>query len=322
MEAKSTARRHHYLPQVYLAAFTSTGSKNGQFFVLDIHSGHSFSTSPKNVAVERDFNRIDIEGEPIDVVEQALASFEEQATITIRNVIESEKYPNDEDCNWILNLLGLIAVHNPQLRRSFNHSREHMFHLIGNLLVSDKKIWEHHVNKAREAGEIINDNVSFDQMKRFVEGRKYRLEFSPEGNLRVEFHTFDKILTILGQRIWSVLIAPSDGPEFICSDHPVTLVWKSGKTGPVGYGLKETEVFFPLGRRVGFYGVFETPLQPVVKLKPGQVATMNRRVAMSAERHVFSALERFIIWHDGQIREVQCEFNKANAADAKSRAAD
>ena len=102
----------------------------------------------------------------------------------------------------------------------------------------------------------------------------------------------------------------------------MTLVWKSGKTGPVGYGLKETEVFFPLGRRVGFYGVFETPLQPVVKLKQGQVATMNRRVAMSAKRHVFSALESFIIWHDGQIREVQCEFNKANATDAKSRAAD
>lgn len=322
MEMKSTARRHHYLPQAYLAAFTRTGSKDDQFFVLNVHSGRPFSTSPINVAVERDFNRVDIEGRSIDAIEQALSPFEEQAVMAIRNVIESEKFPNEEDCNWILNLLGLIAVHNPQLRKSFNRSREQLIHCIGDLLVSDKKIWEHHVKKAREFVENINNDVSFDNMKQFIEERKYRLEFSPEGNLRVEFHTFDKLLPILGQRTWSVLVAPNDGPEFICSDHPVTLVWKSGKVGPVGYGLKETEVFFPLGRNIGFYGVFETPLKPAVKLKPDHVAMMNRRVILNAERHVFSALESFFMWHDGQIREVQCGFNKANAADTKSRAAD
>lgn len=322
MEMKSTARRHHYLPQAYLAAFTRTGSKDDQFFVLDVHSGRPFSTSPINVAVERDFNRVDIEGRSIDAIEQALSPFEEQAVMAIRNVIESEKFPNEEDCNWILNLLGLIAVHNPQLRKSFNRSREQLIHCIGDLLVSDKKIWEHHVKKAREFVENINDDVSFDNMKQFIEERKYRLEFSPEGNLRVEFHAFDKLLPILGQRTWSVLVAPNDGPEFICSDHPVTLVWKSGKVGSVGYGLKETEVFFPLGRNIAFYGVFETPLKPAVKLKPDHVAMMNRRVILNAERHVFSALESFFMWHDGQIREVQCGFNKANAADTKSRAAD
>ncbi len=178
------------------------------------------------------------------------------------------------------------------------------------------------MKKARESGENINNDVSFDNVKQFIEERKYRLAFSPEGNLRVEFPAFDKLLPILGQRTWSVLVAPNDGPEFICSDHPVTLVWKSGKMGPVGYGLKKTEVFFPLGRRVGFYGVFETPLKPVVKLKPVHVALMNRRVALSAERHVFSALESFFMCHDGQIREVQCGSNKANSADTKSRAAD
>lgn len=295
MEMKSTARRHHYLPQAYLAAFTRTGSKDDQFFVLNVHSGRPFSTSPINVAVERDFNRVDIEGRSIDAIEQALSPFEEQAVMAIRNVIESEKFPNEEDCNWILNLLGLIAVHNPQLQKSFNRSREQLIHCIGDLLVSDKKIWEHHVKKAREFVENINNDVSFDNMKQFIEERKYRLEFSPEGNLRVEFHTFDKLLPILGQRTWSVLVAPNDGPEFICSDHPVTLVWKSGKVGSVGYGLKETEVFFPLGRNIGFYGVFETPLKPAVKLKPDHVAMMNRRVILNAERHVFSALESFFM---------------------------
>lgn len=305
MKTKSIARRHHYLPQTYLALFTSTGSKDDHFFVLDVNDGNRFQTSPINVAVERDFNRVDIEGRSPDAIEQALAPFETKATEAIRRVIESEEFPNDEDYNHILNLLGLIAVRNPKFRTSFNHSREQTLHHISDLLVSDKKIWDHHLKKAQESGEVINE-VSFEDMKRFIEERKYRIDFHPEGNLRVEFHAFDKLLPILGQRTWSVLVAPNDGPEFICSDHPVTLVWKSKKGEPVGYGLRETEVFFPLGRRVGFYGVFENPLRPVVNLKPGHVATMNRRVTFNSERHVFSTLDSFFMWHDGQIQEVKC----------------
>ncbi len=301
---RPTARRHHYLPRAYLAAFTDSGTKNGQFFVLDMRNGHSFRTSPKNVAAERDFNRINVERETPDLIEQALAPFEERAAQAIRTVLLREEFPNAEDCSFILNLLTLIAVRNPQLRNSFNRSRAEVMHRIADLLVSDKKIWDHHVKKVRAAEEVIKSSVSFEDVKQFVDERRYRIEFSPEGNLCIELRTFDKLLPILGQRTWSVLVAPIDGPEFVCSDHPVTLVWKSRRRGPIGYGLKETEVFFPLGRRVGFYGVFENPLLPLVRLMPGHIATMNTRVALNAERHVFSTLESFSIWHDGEIRKI------------------
>jgi hypothetical protein len=249
MKTRTTARRHHYLPLSYLAGFTDNGTKNSQFFVLDVHTGHSFRTTPNNVAVERDFNRIDIEGQSSDAIEQALASLEEQAAQAIQNVIELEEFPEDKDYNFIMNLLGLIAVHNPQLRKSFNLSRKEVMNRIADLLVSDKRIWNHHVRKAREAGEEIDDNVRFEDVKRFVEERRYRMGFLTEGNLRVEFRAFDKLLPILGQRIWSLIVAPVDGPEFICSDHPVTLAWKNKRDGPVGYGLKKTEVFFPLAEK-------------------------------------------------------------------------
>jgi hypothetical protein len=102
----STARRHHYLPQVYLAGFTDTGTKDGQFHVLDIHSGTCFRTSPKNVAAERDFNRVDFEGKPPDVIEQELSPFEERAGQAIRKVNRTNTYPSDEDFNWITFLSG------------------------------------------------------------------------------------------------------------------------------------------------------------------------------------------------------------------------
>jgi len=307
MVTKSVARRHHYVPQAYLAAFTSTGEKDGQFYVLDVKAGHAFRTSPLNVGAQRDFNRVEVDGHPPDAIESALAPFEGNAVAAIRRVIDSEAFPNDSDWNLILNLLGLIAVRNPKMRGSFNDAREQVLRRVADLLASDEKVWNRNVAKARDAGESIIGEVSFEQVKQFVEEGKYKIEFHPEGNLRIEFKAFDELLPILGQRTWSVLVAPEGGPEFICSDHPVTVTWKQGHAGPVGFGLRETEVFMPLGRRVGFYGVYETPLKPVVKCKPGQVATMNKRTAWNAERHVYSHHQNFFIWHDGDIREVRCE---------------
>src|SRR6185295_17808452 len=89
MNTKTVARRHHYVPQAYLAAFTDNGLKTGQFNVMEVESGRNFRTSPINVATERDFNRVDIDGRSPDAIEQALAPFEEQAIGAIRRVIET-----------------------------------------------------------------------------------------------------------------------------------------------------------------------------------------------------------------------------------------
>ncbi len=316
MPKKATARRHHYLPQAYLAQFTDLGTKEGQFHVLEIESGRTFRTSPKNVAVELDFNRVDVAGHPPDFVENALAPMEQAAVEAIANTVAAGEFPSDEDYSAILHLVCLIAIRNPFSRESFNRAREDSIRIIGDLLTSDKKIWKHHVQKAKEDGIDIPDSVSFEDMKRFVENGDYEIDFHPQSNLRVELQTFNKILPILHERTWSLIIAPSDGPEFICSDHPAALDFKSKRQGPIGLGLKETELFFPLTRRAGFYGTFEDPLKPVVHAKPGNVATMNRRVAFNAERHVYSCLDSFAIWFEGEIRIIDCAYNKPLKADA------
>lgn len=305
---KTPSRKHHYLPQGYLAAFTDTGKKDGQFYVLELDNGNCFRTSPKNVAAKRDFNRVDIEGHSPDAVEQALSPVEALMIEACRKVIQTQAYPNDEDINYILNLLGLVAVRNPKLRTSFNKASDRMMRMIGHMLVSKKEVFEYQTKKAREAGYLNPENNStYEEVKRFVEGGEYDIEFSPEGNLRIELETFDKILPVLGERIWSVFVAPPSGPSFICSDHPVTLVWKNtGIKGPVGFGLKNTEVFFPLGPTVGLYGTYELPQNEVVKLSPTNVARLNRRIMDNAEKHVFSTSECFYIRDEGNIIEVRC----------------
>lgn len=76
--------------------------------------------------------------------------------------------------------------------------------------------------------------------------------------------------------------------------------------GPVGFGLKYTEVFFPLGPTVGMYGTYEDHLLEVVKLSPINVARMNRRIMDNAEKHVYSTSQCIYIQDQGKIMEVQC----------------
>jgi hypothetical protein len=305
MTTKSIARKHHYLPQAYLAAFTPSGEKNDQFHVLDIKSGKYFQTSPVNVAAQRDFNRVDMDGHSPDAVENALAAFEGRAVEAIRRVINTKSFPSDHDWNLILNLLALIAIRNPQRRASFNASRRHTLHVIAGMLANDRRLWESQISQARGSGEDIPE-VSFEDFQSFVERGEYDIEFHSQDNLRVEFNAIDAILPLLGQRVWSILIAPPEGPEFICSDHPVALTWKPGGSGPIGFSRRHSEVFFPFGRHVGFYGVYEDTLKPVVICRPMNVAIMNSCVLQSAERHVYSARETFSIWHQQGIKEVRC----------------
>ena len=305
---KNIARKHHYIPQAYLAAFTDTESKDGQFYVIDVDNGNGFRTSPKNVAAQRDFNRVDVEGKPPDVLEQALSPVEERMVEACRNVNCNRTFPNDEDYNYIINLIGLLAIRNPKLRSSFNHARKRTMDMVSSMLVSDERIFDHHMKKAKEAGNLDeSDNVSYKEMKKFVEEQNYEIEFLPEGNLRVEFHALDGLLRLLGERTWSLLLAPVPGPLFICSDHPVVLSKKiSPRNVPIGYGTKNTEIFFPFGPNAGFYGVYEKPLPPELIIKPKNVAIMNRRMLENAERHVFSKMDRFIIWSKGNIDEINC----------------
>lgn len=307
MTDKPTARRHHFVPQGYLAAFTDSGTKTGQCFVQDIVSGRWFKTTPQNVAVKKDFNRIESDTHPPDAIESALGDFEGQAVEAIRRVLTNKTYPSPQDLNLILNLVALLASRNPKMRESFNTARSALVERVSDLLVSSPAMWENHVRKARAAGENIPESVTYEQARDFVRRGEYTLTFSPGSNLRVELAALDKLLPVLGKRIWTLMLSPDSGPEFICSDHPVTLFWKEPRGGPVGYGLEQTEVFFPLGPGVGLYGTFEDPLPKVISLDEEGVAVMNSRVAAFGQNHIFSRRAEFMVKRNGRPTRIQVE---------------
>lgn len=301
------ARNHHFVPQGYLAGFTDDGTRDGRLFVSDLASGSVFQTKPRNVAAKRDFNRIDTDGQDPDVLEQALGDFEGRAAAVIRGIRESGELPADEELSYVINLMALLVVRNPKSRRSMNAARQHTVRVIGDMLSSDRRLFEYHIAKAKDDGFVPkNADVTFAAMRKFIQDGQYSVEVSTGESLALELGTFDNALRLLGSRYWSLVIAAADAPDFTTCDHPVAVVFKDPKMrGPIGYGLPGTEVSFPLSTRQALLGVLEDPLQPRFEASAEQVAAINGRTVYHADRQIYSKTEEVVVLRGGRLTNLE-----------------
>src|SRR5437763_189414 len=111
-----TARLHHYIPRCYLKGFTATRNKDAQLLVVDVSTRKIFVTTSRNVAAEKDFNRLDIPNIPPDALENDMSKFEGELDAALGRVIESQSFQDPEDRATIFNLIALLAVRNPRGR--------------------------------------------------------------------------------------------------------------------------------------------------------------------------------------------------------------
>ena len=295
----SIARRHHFVPRFYLKGFLDVTASQ-KVNVLDVENGTWFTTSTVNVAVEIDFNRVDLDGHPIDELENELSQFEAKVAPALDRVIENMAYPNSEDLNCLLNLVGLLFVRNPGQRAAQKEARRQADDLILHFLASEQGLFERHMALAKESGNIKDIPVSFLDFKRAVESGIYVVERNLDEQHEIEFEVIDEILPTLGQRDWSILIPQDENTKFITCDHPVVITPKHPPARPVGLGTKQTTLIFPLSPRLLLYGVLENPLKEVVHIDPPRVATFNTRILHHARRQVYSSENSIWIQHDGR----------------------
>jgi len=300
----SIARNHHYVPQAYLGLFTDTGDKHGQFHVLPTRAQVAFRTTPRNVAAERDFNRVDVDGYSQNHIESSLAPIEGKAVQVIRTSAESLALPSDRGYSYLLNLVCLLFVRNPARRAVINSERERGLRNQYRQLVRSRETWEQHLTNAREQEPELA-NVSFERAKTFIESEKYKINFIPEGSVRREFHAFDSVLQQFEARTWSLLVAPPSGSRFICSDNPVSLVPTMRASGKVALDTPHTEVFMPLTPNLALIGVLDERLPSTIRLQSEAVGIMNRRTARNAYRYMFSREETFAITNESGVHELR-----------------
>lgn len=87
-----TARRHHYVPQCYLRGFAAN-PKKPKVFVIDGKDHRSFFAATANIAAERDFHRIEVEGIPPDALENAFSGFETDLSDALARIMSRTSLP-------------------------------------------------------------------------------------------------------------------------------------------------------------------------------------------------------------------------------------
>src|SRR5437899_8542632 len=87
------ARRHHVIPQLYLAGFTDSGEKNGLLYAHDLRELKTWRAKPSNVAFEKDFYRIDASGIDADEIEKVFWPLEGEAARVLKKIIQLNRLP-------------------------------------------------------------------------------------------------------------------------------------------------------------------------------------------------------------------------------------
>ena len=296
--AKNEARHHHHIPQYYLRGFATGSGAKARVTVAALKAQNFFETNPRNIGGEKDFLRIDIEGYAPDSLEKAMADFDAQGAAAIKNVSKSHSFEGD-DRIMILNLIALFAVRSPQMRENWRQFQERIMKMTMSMTLSTKDRWESQVRKMKVAGIEISEDVTYEQLKEFHERGEYDITMNREWHIGLELKGFDAVLRALADRKWRLYVAEEKNGPFVTSDRPVVLTWNHPQKIPVmmrnspGFGMPDTEVYFPLTHRMTLVGAFEDEKEGTHPAEMPMIAIANTRMIEHAFEQLYTTNKTF-----------------------------
>ena len=254
-------RKHHFVPQFYLAGFTGSGTVEGKLHVIDTTRLTTRVSKPKAVAYQRNFHEIDIgpESDPM-AVEKILGQFEGKWSTVLRRVLEQRLLPADDSFGDLMMFIAFMAVRVPRIRET-----------ISNFLEEVRWKEEFARNELERRGHQVdattNDFETFDQTWHVQEMIHLAIGLAP----------------LLSLRQWNLWIAKDQAPDLICSDSPVVPTWvipTSGLHSP-GFGTSNTVVTVPLSKRVALVSMLDVDVGSRM-LGRDEVAQLNSATGMYA----------------------------------------
>lgn len=302
-------RRHHYVPQFYLAGFTNTGKKDGRLHVLDQRQRRQWMDSVGDTAHKRDYHAVDL-GPSVDRmgVEKKVGIIEGKQNAVLQRIIDERclPFPGSETFADLMGFVALMAVRVPFIRDRISKfideaSKKQLFATFSTQQgrAAFRQVLKDHLDEMPPeqramAKECIENDTELDEMAKFACGNNYTVNYEQTWDVQTMLTNSITLMPILAQRNWALWIAGGDVPDCVCSDCPASLNWISdmGTLYPPGYGLANTIVSVPLNRRVVLVGTFE-PLPSQQAVGAEVVAGVNTATVMYANQ-VFSPEQDFV----------------------------
>jgi Protein of unknown function (DUF4238) len=273
--------------------------------VFDRVGRKQFATPIENVAAERDFNRVEIDGMAPDAFENAMAEVESDLSPKIERVRATGTFQDPDDRACLLNLIGLLHLRNPRFRKTIGDFQGRVASAVLGVALSTPERWSHQITKAKEAGILAPDaDTDYETAKALARQGSLTFEVPTERHITLEIDTFDKLLPYLFERGWVLVQAPEGSGGFVTSDHPVCLTWSNPQERrgifPPGLGLRGTEIVFSVSPRIAAIGAFEL-VDGGFSANEAMVAEVNGTIIAFAERQVYA---RDLSFHY-QLREAE-----------------
>lgn len=281
---------HHFIPQFYLREFSDAAEKRkAQLFVFDQSTKKTFRTLVRNIGARRNFFRIEAEGFDPNHVEDGMAEIEGEIAPRLAEVIETKSFPSDDHFTSVMLLMGNVAVRNPRFRSMIEDLHVKMASGMMRAALKDKDRYEESIRQAREGGAPIRNDISYEDMKSFIERGEYNIAMDQTYLVGLELDAVPTVVEQLARRSWAFASAPA-GSTFATCDDPVVLAWADGKErGPYspGFGLAGTIVMFPISPELTLIGLFvkQTPNRA---FRRDQVADMNTSMAKNAATQLYA----------------------------------
>jgi hypothetical protein len=306
----SEPRIHHYIPQCYLKGFSVGGSKKSKLVVFDYEKRKRFETVPRNICAQRDYNRINVEGQDPGAIEKKYAEIESEIARSLKNLNEGASFEGDDKFN-ILYLMAMIVTRSPSQRENLRQFEERVIKQMMLLNVQTKERWE---SSNSQAG--LEDTIGYEAAKKFAEDGAYTISATNEHHIQLEMKGTDVVFDNLTPRGWRLFRANHETGPFITSDLPVRLVWKNIENEPEllrrppGFGLMGTAVVFPVSRSIAILGTFEDDEDQEVETSLNAVANSNTLALFHFDRFVIASDRNFnYLAEDGSIARGQSFFD-------------
>jgi hypothetical protein len=257
----AVARRHHYRSQFYLGGFTPSGSKDDQLTVIGLDDARVFVTSAVNLAVKRDFNRIDNEGVDPDVLERMLSETEGLMADALVQLHEGKPFEGAVK-NALINMVAFFAVRSPQWREFWAKLKATFAKQKLREALASPEAWAAHVQQVRKHGIHLSVD-DYEALKRYDAEHDIEVIPTREANIRTELMVVEELVPWLWERSWLICEATEETGPFITGDHPVSLNWSGRTEVPLlfqdspGFGQRETRITFPLSKRLALIGEFD-----------------------------------------------------------------
>jgi len=292
MPSKQTKKRHHYVPQFYLAGFLDP-QRPSSLWVYEKGTGRVFPSTPRKIAVESHYYSFTGPdgNKDSNMLENLPSEIEGAAARGTAKILAGEPLSDEDRSNFAV-FLGFLLVRVPNFQQLTESMVAGFAKMYSRRLASNPEWFRRSIEKYEKAtGDDVGNDL--EGLREFALRGEYDISVNRDFNLRFIL-LGERLAPILHQMTWTFLRA-TDDYKFLTSDNPLVYydpTCDGNSLHGVGFTNKHIEVTVPISRDIALLATWRDGRDSrYLPVDNKTVKAVNRRAVISASRFIFASQE-------------------------------